>query len=554
MEKCEQKINENRDIKIYVEKHIFDQIINEFNERQNKIKNDYENDLKHINSQIDSINKSINQFKLDKNNDMNRINGFNDNINSLKSEIGTITEDISQLKYQITPDLISNIKSINFNNLKEQISPYEFKSLKDNINNYETNLNSLKTMAENNDKSIYDIKKQINNIESSQNLSNKTIENMQPLLNENILDKIKTINKKIEELSKSGINNPSDNNNNNENKKDIEEKKEENELFIGGSRRQQRATKSVNNNNINKNNNANLDEKTLNLIKKLENINLNELEKIDFKNILSQINDLSKKINEQNNEISKINEKLNTLKSNSNNNNVLPEKNIFEKNSYNYRRPDISDDFKTNGFEINDPYSRNNKTNTKGKDKDKDIINKKENKDIFEEKYNDFDKDFDDKKNEKDKKTKININDDEKNNKYDLLKDNKFSNDMFNKNKSKNEFGSFDKYSEINILDQIMGIGGSRRNNDFDKKLGTGGSFMTGSLNGNNKNNNYKLNDNDKLPIFNDDNKNKIKNNEIKDKKENKIEEKVKDEEKENKKDDCDEYNDDFDDFDDELN
>jgi hypothetical protein len=92
-----------------------------------------------------------------------------------------------------------------------------------------------------------------------------------------------------------------------------------------------------------------------------------------------------------------------------------------------------------------------------------------------------------------------------------------------------------------------MGIGGSRRNNDFDKKIGSGAFTATGSLNGKNNSNNYKFNNNDKLPSFNDENKSKNKSNEIK--------EKTKEKEKENKKDDYDdEFNDDFDDFDDELN
>ena len=559
LDKFDKKIN-NKEIKIYVEKNIFDQVIDDIHERQNKILNDNENNIKNLNSQIDNINKTINQFKLDKNNDMNKINGLINNINSLKTDLGTITEDMSQIKYNITPDLINKMKSIDFNSLKQQVSPYEFKSLKDNMNIYETNFNSIKTMAENSDKNIYDIKKLLNNIEQSQSLTNKNIESLQPLLNENVLDKIKTINNKLEELSKAKTNNINDNNNpldnnNNDNKKNIntEEKKEEEQLFIGGSRRQQRATKTVNNNS-NKNNSSSLDEKTLNLIKQLEKINLNELEKINFNNILSQINDLSNKINEQNKAISEINEKLKNLKSNNNN--------TLDKNTY--RKPELNEDFKTNTFEINDPYFRSTKTNNKDtkmfNEKDNDFLYKKEEKDIFkEDEYKDFDKDFNDDKNifkEKEKKTGM-VNIDDKNNKNNLLSDNKFGNDMLNKKNTKNDFGSFDKYSGINILDQIMGTGvggGSRRNNGFDKKNTTGtgaGTFITGSLSGN-SNNNYKFND--KPPsIFNDDDKNKIKNNEIKDKKDNKFEkkEKEKEKEKENKEDDYDDFNDDFDDFDD---
>ena len=153
----------------------------------------------------------------------------------------------------------------------------------------------------------------------------------------------------------------------------------------------------------------------------------------------------------------------------------------------------------------------------------------------------DFDKDFDqdidgnkndlniDNKKEKEKNTFELF--DNKNKKDNLIgSNNNFGgSDPFNKKGSKNELGGFDKYAETNILDQIIGLGGSRRNNDFEKN--SGGTFITGSLKGS-KNNNILHNDN--LPIMDEGNKNKSKNNEIKKKKEN----------------DDDEFNDNFDDFD----
>ena len=256
-----------------------------------------------------------------------KINGLSNDLNSLRSDFGAITEDLSQVKYQITPEIINKINSIDLNSLKQQISPNEFKNLKGNMNIFDTNLNSIKTMAENSDRSIYDLKKLINSVEEKQNLSNKNIDKIQPLLNENITDKIKTLDNKIEELSKKIINieNINKDNNNNENKDDInnkeEKKEEETGIFSGGSRRQQR-----NNKNANKSVNNNLDENTLNLIKQLEKINLNELQKIDFNNILLQINDinnenkiLSNKIEDQNKEISLINEKIKNFQNNNNN-------------------------------------------------------------------------------------------------------------------------------------------------------------------------------------------------------------------------------------------
>jgi chromosome segregation ATPase len=230
--------NEHKEIKIYVEKNIFDEEIKKVKENQTKIlddnenniinlNNDFENNKKDLKKQIDNLNNTLNQYISDINNNANKFNNINNNLNSLRTDFGKITEDVNQIKYQITPDLINKINSIDLNSLKQQISPNEFKTLKDNMNILETNLNSIKTMAENNDRSNYDLKKLINSVEEKQNLSNKNIENIQPLLNENILDKIKTINTKIEELSKIKPNDNDDNKEKKEEKKDEQNNREE---------------------------------------------------------------------------------------------------------------------------------------------------------------------------------------------------------------------------------------------------------------------------------------------------------------------------------------
>ena len=569
---------ENKEIKIYVEKDIFDEVIDNFNEKQNKIINDNENNIRNINQQMDNFNRLINQIKNDIYNNTNKINGLSNNLISLRSDIGKLTEDISQIKYQVTPEIINKINSIDFNSLKQQISLNDFKNLKNNVDIIETNINSIKTMAENNDRNIYDLKKLITNVEQKQNLSNKNIENIQPLLNENVLDKINEINNKIIDINnkieeipkiKNSINNIKQENNENQNNdnNNEEKKEEEGEFFIGGSRRQQRNNRNTNNNNKN----INLDEKSLNLIKQLEKINLNELEKMDFKNILSQLNNLtnenktlSDKINEQNKIILEINEKVKNIKTNNTNNILLPEQNPLDNNPFSYRKQEKNEDFKErNNFEINNPYSRVNKINDINNEnkniynRNEDILNNDKKEDeIIEDDYDDFDKDFDDNKNafninktkENDKENNIINNIDDKNQKLDFLGDNKFKADEFNKKGTKNEFGSFDKYAEKNILDQIMGLGASRRNKDFDDNL-NGGTFITGSLTGSKNNNNIDYNNlNNKPSIFDDENKNKRKiSEEVEDKNDNKIEEKK--EEPENKKDD--EFDDDdFDDFD----
>ena len=581
IETFERRLNQeqNKEIKIYVEKDIFDEVIDNFNERQNKIINDNENNIRNINQQTDNFNRLINQIKNDINNNTNKINGLSNNLNSLRSDSGKLTEDISQIKYQVTPEIINKINSIDFNSLKQQIPLNDFKNLKNNVDIIETNINSIKTMSENSDRNIYDLKKLITSVEQKQNLSNKNIENIQPLLNGNVLDKINEINNKIIDINnkieeipkiKNSINNikqENKENKNNDNNNNEEKKEEEGELFIGGSRRQQRNNKNTNNNNKN----INLDEKSLNLIKQLEKINLNELEKLDVKNILSQLNNLtnenktlSDKINEQNKIILEINEKIKNLKTNNTNNILLPEQNPLNNNPFSYRKQEKIEDFKErNNFEINDPYSRVNKINDINNEnkniynRNEDILNNDKKEDeIIEDDYDDFDKDFEDNKNEfninktkeNDKENNIINNIDDKNQKSDFLDNNKFKADELNKKGGKNEFGSFDKYAETNILDQIMGLGASRRNNDFDNNFNGGGTFITGSLTGS-KNNNIDYNNfNNKPSIFDDEIKNKSKiSEEIKDKKDIKIEEKK--EEKKKKKDD--EFDDDdFDDFD----
>ena len=109
--------------------------------------------------------------------------------------------------------------------------------------------------------------------------------------------------------------------------------------------------------------------------------------------------------------------------------------------------------------------------------------------------------------------------------------------------KSKNEYGSFSKYSEVNILDQIMGIGDKKQGfgNDFSEpKFGGGSTFITGSLNENNNNINYNI----KPSIFEEDKRNS-ENNKDKDIDLNKDLNKNNKEEKINEDDD-----DNFDDFD----
>ena len=581
--------NKNVEIKNYVEKNMFDGVVNDLNEKQNKIMQDNENNIRNLSNQFDNINRSISQLKME----INKINGLDYNLNSLRTDFGKITEDVSQIKYQVTPEIINKINSIDFNSLKQQVSQNEFKSLKDNLNINETNLNSIKTMAENCDKEIYDLKKKINSVEQKQTLANKNVENIQPLLNENVLEKIKDINDKIEELSKikndveslnkkveeSNKNKESGNNNQNNNE---EKKEEEGELFIGGSRRQQRNNKSVNKST---NSNANLDEKSLNLLKQLEKINLDELQKIDFNNILMQISDLSKenkslsnKIEEQNKTISEINERIKNIKINTsvNNNlnmNLMKEKDPLsgfdlldkEKNAYNFNRREVNKDFKPNILDNNnDPFSREmkfndfdlNKKNSKNMEFDnllnnkdiyksdlgKDKKDKNEKKEIDDE-YNDFENEFDDidlgDANDKQKDKKIDssrpaydIDIDNLNKKDDLLNDFKIGSDIYSNNK-KNTKNNFDSYSGMNILDQIMG-GGGRRNNDLN--INSGGTFITGSLNKNV--NDFK----DKPSALGDDFKTENKKAEIKE---------SKNEEKQKEKKDDDVFDEDFDDFDD---
>ena len=496
-EKENREKEKSKEMKIYLEKNIFDSELNKINQRFMETNNNHKGSIQKLNEQIDNMSKLINQFKLE----INKINGLDNNINSIRGEFGKITEDISSLKYQVTPDIINKINSIDFNKLKQQIPLIEFNKLKNDITNFDNNFYSVKNITENNERNISEIKTNLNDIEQKQNLMNKNIE-------ENISNKIKEINNKIEEINKkekekekeekkeelktSKINNVD----NNEDKKEGEP-----DLFIGSSRRQQRNSKSVNQIE-NKNQNINLDEKSLNMIKQLEKINLDELQKMNFNALLNQIGDLSRenkiltdKIEQQNKTIAEINERINKLNTDINNN-ALKANNVYQR------------DIKTS-----------NNTNNNN------IINKeKTKKDSFiEDDYDDFDKDINsDIKNEVKNETvkeKVNAtpNNDLNNNKNNLIEDANYRNDILKK--SKNEFGSFSKYSEVNILDQIMGVNDREKKPVFgvefpEPKFGGGSTFITGSLNENNNNN--KFNVNEKPTIFEDD-KNKNENNKSKD-------------------------------------
>ena len=521
-EKEDKKIDENENSKIYLEKNIFDNELIKLNQRINDSNKGQSQDTLKLNEQIDNMAKQINQYKIE----INKISNLDTNLNSMRGDFGKITEDISSLKYQITPEIINKINSIDFNKLKQQIPLMEFNKLKNDINTFENNFYSVKNISENNDRNISELKNQVNDIEQKQNSMNKNVE-------EKISQKIKELDEKIEEMVK------------NQNQKEKEEKKEEinfnneeekkegeHDTFIGSSRRQQRNSKSINTNINNNNKNIGLDEKSMNLIKQLEKINLDELQKMNFNNLLNQIGDLSRenkilsdKIDEQNKTIAQINEKINNMNLKS-----FKEKDITS-NINEYKKNDI---YQRNDFNLNEPkISINN-------DKNK-FTPKKESS--MEDDYDDFDKDFNSNKKEnikeKDKESILSNNNDNNSNKINLL-DNKNALDDIIK-KSKNEFGSFTKYSEVNILDQIMGVGdrGKKQGlgNDFtEQKFGGGSTFITGSLN---ENNNKNLVNNEKPKIFEEENKFE-NNNDVQEKNENK------DKKEENNIDD----DDNFDDFD----
>ena len=489
-EKEKEMHKKNEEIKIYLEKNIFDIELNKINQRfienQNNHNKNNQN-IQRLNEQIDNMSKLINQFKTE----INKINTFDNSINSMRGEFGKITEDISSLKYQISPEIINKINSIDFNKINQQVPLIEFNKLKNDVNSYENNFYSVKNITENNDRNISDLKLIINDIEQKQSLINKNIE-------DNISNKIKELDSKIEELTRKEKEKEDKkeeviiNNNNNEIIEEKEKKEDEPDLFIGSSRRQQRNNKSTNA-SVNKNikNQNNLDEKSLGLIKQLEKINLDELQNMNFNGLLNQIGDLSRenkilsdKIEQQNKEISQINEKINKLSINN------------------------------NEIKLNNSYKKITDNN--------DINKEKEKKDSFiDDDYDDFDKDINLNSEEKNKEEKviddkkpdndIEVKNDNKNN---LIEDKNYLNDILKK--SKNEYGSFSKYSEVNILDQIMGIGDKKQGlgpSFPEPKFGGGSTFITGSLN---ENNNNKFNFNEKPPLFEEDKK-KNENNKDKD-------------------------------------
>ena len=554
IEKENEERERNKDTRTYVEKYEFENIINEIRNKESGIINENANNVNNIENKIEDINKNINLFKLD----INKINFLSNDILSIRTDFGKITEDVSQVKYLVTPELVTKINNIDFNALK-QLSPKEFSDIKNNIKFLETNLNAVKTMAENTDRGIYDLSKNIKDVEQKNTNLNK---NVQPLIDEKLSDKIKDLNNKFEELTK--------------NKNDT---------------------------------NNNLDEKSKNLLMQLEKINLSELQKLDFNNISNKINNLtdenvklSAKIEEQNKQIADIISKINNMKNTNTNLNVNPNNN---ENVYNPISSEVkmlsgvennsnkNIDFNentSNNKNINSRYNNpitNDKNNNIQKNDDANKVsmsNDKKNEQIASmgesNVYDDFDKDFDDTKNDLDKndldkndfdKKDYGKNDFDKNdfgkndfdtskNEPDFLKPinahENLKEDKFETKNKKSELGGFDNYEGTNILDQIMGGGiGSRRGGSGIGGIGGnkdyGGTFITGQLN-NDKKNDLNFDDFDNKPNIND--KKEKEYDDILDdndfKTENVEKPEVKKEEPKDKKEEVD-LDDNFDDFDD---
>ena len=278
----EKKYIENSTLETYI-KDIKSQILkinSNMNSEINNIKSEQDNKFTMIN---EKINNQINEQIKDINNNMNRINNeirqkdnfesqnLINNMKLLKGNLDNITGELFDLKSKINLRQLDNINKLNLESLKG-INVYEINTIKDKVNYLENDISDIKESLKENINQYLEISKNYNDLEQKLN----------DLNNENLFDKIKN----LEELVKSLNNNSSlnkdeinDNFNDNLNKDELN-----NDNIVGfvGSRRQKRniSTSQSKNSNINTNNKAILDEKTLKMLKQLENI---DLENINFK-------------------------------------------------------------------------------------------------------------------------------------------------------------------------------------------------------------------------------------------------------------------------------
>ena len=426
--------------KSYTEKSEYEKYKTDTNIEIKKIKEEQKK-IKSINETLEKLINNVNELSI-LNNDNKYL--FSNEINSLKDKYENINEIFSNLKGKINNNQFDKLLKLNLDSL-QSINIYEINEMKEKIKSINDNVDDLYERLKSNDKNINNINNKNNELEQNLNYINKDVEFLNK---QNLTFKIDEINKKLEEyfIRNNTLSNQNDDKDNDNNIKESNNDEIENDNILGikGSRRQKRNSTKI------KNLNLNLDENMIKILKQIENIDFDNINKRldelcnENKMLISKIetnNDNFMNINEQENIINQKIEELNKkIKESENRLYLLELKNYGNVNENQNEEEKEEKEIKSPFSPINS--NSNNNINNKSIKRDSKLNEKSNNNSNIDLNMNNLDNLINENNN-----MKINMN---KSNENELLE--KIMKEENNDYKQKNSFGLNDKsYKESSI-------------------------------------------------------------------------------------------------------
>ena len=426
--------------KSYTEKSEYEKYKTDINIEIKKIKEEQKK-IKSINETLEKLISNVNELSI-LNNDNKYL--FSNEINSLKDKYENINEIFSNLKGKINNNQFDKLLKLNLDSL-QSINIYEINEMKEKIKSINDNVDDLYERLKSNDKNINNINNKNNELEQNLNYINKDVEFLNK---QNLTFKIDEINKKLEEyfIRNNTLSNQNDDKDNDNNIKESNNDEIENDNILGikGSRRQKRNSTKI------KNLNLNLDENMIKILKQIENIDFDNINKRldelsnENKMLISKIetnNDNFMNINEQENIINQKIEELNKkIKESENRLYLLELKNYGNVNENQNEEEKEEKEIKSPFSPINS--NSNNNINNKSIKRDSKLNEKSNNNSNIDLNMNNLDNLINENNN-----MKINMN---KSNENELLE--KIMKEENNDYKQKNSFGLNDKsYKESSI-------------------------------------------------------------------------------------------------------
>ena len=426
--------------KSYTEKSEYEKYKTDINIEIKKIKEEQKK-IKSINETLEKLINNVNELSI-LNNDNKYL--FSNEINSLKDKYENINEIFSNLKGKINNNQFDKLLKLNLDSL-QSINIYEINEMKEKIKSINDNVDDLYERLKSNDKNINNINNKNNELEQNLNYINKDVEFLNK---QNLTFKIDEINKKLEEyfIRNNTLSNQNDDKDNDNNIKESNNDEIENDNILGikGSRRQKRNSTKI------KNLNLNLDENMIKILKQIENIDFDNINKRldelsnENKMLISKIetnNDNLMNINEQENIMNQKIEELNKkIKESENRFYLLELKNYGNVNENQNEEEKEEKEIKSPFSPINS--NSNNNINNKSIKRDSKLNEKSNNNSNIDLNMNNLDNLINENNN-----MKINMN---KSNENELLE--KIMKEENNDYKHKNSFGLNDKsYKESSI-------------------------------------------------------------------------------------------------------